>query len=81
MMTNHLALGAGMGVIVPGLWSMPENPFRRAFGLSNIVEGISSWPPNPIVLDVLARQKLAEAMEKNPLGPVGLACGPSACPL
>lgn len=63
---------------MPALWSIPENPIRRAFGLSNIVSGISTWVPNPIVLEILAKQKLTEAIQENPLGPVGLGCGPPA---
>jgi hypothetical protein len=84
---NPLAVRAGdsgLGVFLPAHWTIPQNPLGLRSGLCKcgvgaIVEGFPLLPENPIVLDILAKQKLAEALEKNPLGPVGLACGPASC--
>jgi hypothetical protein len=70
----------GIGVFMPALWTIPENPIMRAYGLGDIVDGLYSLPENPIVLEIIAKRKMAEELQKNPLGPVGLSCGPSTCP-
>jgi hypothetical protein len=53
-------------------------------GLGDIVDGIYSAIDNGVVAEILAKRKAAEYLAKNPLGPVGLSCGPSssisACP-
>ena len=45
-----------------------------------IVTGIFKSNDNGVVADILARRALLEAATKNPLGPVGLACGCSSEP-
>lgn len=70
----------GIGVFMPAVWSIPENPIMRAYGLGDIVSGLYTLPENPIVLEIVAKQKMAEELQKNPNGPVGLSCGPSTCP-
>ncbi len=69
----------GIGKFMPAVWSIPENPIMRAYGLGQIVDGIYTLPQNPIVMEILAKRKMAEELQKNPLGPVGLSCGPSTC--
>lgn len=46
-------------------------------GMSAIVEGVYSLPPNLVVDELNAKIALAEELAKNP---VGLSCGPSSCP-
>lgn len=66
MITVHPAPSTyreGMGIFVPAVWAVPENPIERAWradGLGRIVTGIYSYPQNQLVLDILAKAKLAE---------------------
>lgn len=71
----------GLGVFLPAHWTLPQNPLEMRAGLCNygigaIVEGFPVLPENPIVVELLGKEKMAEALQKNPLGPVGLSCGP-----
>jgi hypothetical protein len=77
MLTTHPAPGNGMGRFMPAVWSIPENPIQAAYGLGFIVDGLYTLPQNPIVADILAKRKMAEEIQKNP---VGLSCGISTCP-
>jgi hypothetical protein len=47
--------------------------------MNAIVTGIFRATDNGLVADLLAKKALIEAVEKNPLGPVGLSCGGSSC--
>jgi hypothetical protein len=53
-------------------------------GLGDIVDGIFYYPDNGVIPELLAKEKAAEYLTKNPNGPVGLSCGPassiSSCP-
>lgn len=50
-------------------------------GLGAIVTGIYQMTDNGVVPEILAKRAKLEYLEKNPLGPVGMAgCGPSTCP-
>ena len=81
---THPAPGAGLGVFMPAYWTLPQNPLDMGCGLGDIVDGIYSAPDNGVVAEILSKRKAAEYLTKNPLGPVGLSCGPSssisACP-
>lgn len=83
MLTSHPApssFNLGMGVFVPATWTIPENPLKvatRASSLGQLVAGIYSMPQNPIVLEILAKQKLLDKQVEE--GPVGLSCGTPYC--
>lgn len=66
----------GLGIFLPANYTLPQNPL----GMGAIVEGFPLLPENPIVLEIRAKEKMAEALQKNPNGPVGLSCGPATCP-
>jgi hypothetical protein len=69
-----------MGVFLPANWTVPQNPLESAFGLGAIVTGIYKMTDNGVVAEILAKQKAAEYLTKNPNGPVGLSCGsPCSC--
>jgi hypothetical protein len=85
MLTTHPAPSTyrqGLAIFVPAVWTIPENPIKQAMEgarLGDIVSGLYSLPENPIVAEILAKQKLLEEASKEP--PVGLSqCGIGGCP-
>jgi hypothetical protein len=87
MLTIHPAPGMGspgLGYFMPAYWTLPQNPLYPSCGLGDIVDGIYYAPDNGVVPELLAKKKAAEYLTENPLGPVGLSCGPassiSSCP-
>ena len=68
----------GLGIFLPAHWTVPQNPLKIPFGLGAIVTGIYKMTDNGVVAEILEKRAAAEALEKNPNGPVGLSCG-SAC--
>jgi hypothetical protein len=60
---------------MPAYWTLPQNPLDMHLGLGDIVDGIYQMTDNGVVAEILAKQKAAEYLTKNPNGPVGLSCG------
>jgi hypothetical protein len=77
----QLPSSPSMGVFMPAHWTVPQNPITGWPSLAAIVAGLDfSYPSNGVVAEIQAKQKVAEELTKNPNGPVGLSCGPTACP-
>jgi len=78
MLTNL----SNLGVFMPAVWTIPENPLDMGpgpCGMGAIVNGIYRACGNGVVAELKAKQATAAAIQANPNGPVGLACGPSSC--
>ena len=87
MFTPHPS--PGLGLMLPAYWTLPQNPLAtplatlaRSLGVGAIISGLDfAGPDNGVIPEILAKQKAAEYLTRNPNGPVGLSsCGQPGYP-